>query len=163
MGKENISFLFAVGNTPCFTSSIPLSLRSFDEAIAKELSISAGEAEKIKINYGIGSVAKEDQVFRALRPILNSLVSEIEKSIDFYLNGLKYSKAVDKTIICGGGANAKGIIPYLSKRLEREIILGNPWVNVETKQGLPIIGREEIVRYTTPIGLAIKSSFNDMN
>ncbi|MDH4330174.1 MAG: type IV pilus assembly protein PilM [Candidatus Moranbacteria bacterium] len=161
MGKENISFLFAVGNIPCFTSSIPLSLRSFDEAIAKEMSISAGEAEKIKINYGIGSVAKEDQIFRALRPILNSLVNEIEKSIDFYLNGLKYSKSVDKTIVCGGGANAKGIIPYLSKKLGREIILGNPWVNVEMEKGLPIINRDEIVRYTTPIGLAIKSGFEE--
>lgn len=159
MGRENISFLFAVGNTPCFTSSIPLSLRSFDEAIAREFNISVEEAEKVKINYGIGSVTKEDQIFRALYPILSSLVSEIEKSIDFYLNGLKYSKSVDKTIICGGGANSKGIIPYLAKELGRDIMLGNPWVNVEIKKGLPIISRDEIVRYTTPIGLAIKSGF----
>lgn len=161
MGKESISFLFAVGNVPCFTSSIPLSLRSFDDALSKEFNISMQEAERVKISYGIGSAANEDQIFRALKPVLNSLVSEIEKSIDFYLTGLKYSKSVDTVMICGGGANAKGIIPYLSRRLGREVVLGDPWVNVGIQGGLPIVSRGEIVRYTTPIGLAIKNRFAD--
>jgi type IV pilus assembly protein PilM len=155
-GDRRTSFFILIDNFPCFTSSIPISCQTLTDAIAKSLNLTTEEAEKIKLQYGIGSFASRDVLFKAMEPVLENLVSEIGKSIDFYLNDLSYSTDIDKIIICGGGANAKGIIPYLSKKLGRTVEMGNPWVNFPPSGKLPKIERDKSVEYSTAIGLAIK-------
>lgn len=156
MGDRRTSFSISVGKIPCFTTSIPVSSQSMTDSISKALGIPFNEAEKIKFNSGIGSVAENDQVFRAVKPVLESLVSELEKSIDFFLTGLRFSNSVDKIVICGGGSNTIGIVPYLSRRLNKEIIFGNPWVNIQIGGKLPPVDRKKSVQYSTAIGLALK-------
>jgi type IV pilus assembly protein PilM len=156
IGDRRTSFSIAKEGVLCFTSSVPLSGQSLTDTIAKGLNIPFKEAEAIKFNYGIGSDFKNDALFQLTRPILENFSQEIEKSIDFYLTGLGYSNSVDKIIICGGGANTKGIIPYLSKSLGREIELGNPWANVNFGKKLPLIEKTQAVQYSTAIGLALR-------
>ncbi len=154
LGDRRTSFLIMVGNTPCFTSSIPLSGSSITDSISKVLNMSFGDAEKIKFNYGIGSFSQQDYLFKAVEPVLENLVSQIQKSIDFYLTELWYSSAIDRIIICGGGSNTKGIIPYLSRKLGKDVELGNPWINFDQKR-IPAIERKQSVQYSTAIGLAL--------
>jgi type IV pilus assembly protein PilM len=156
IGDRRTSFSITRDGIPCFTSSIPLSGQSITEAIAKSLSISTEEAEKTKINYGIGSDLKNDQIFKSVKSIIDSLALEIERSIDFFINELKYSEKIDSIIICGGGANTKGLILYLSKKTKRSLQLGDPWINLNFGKKIPIINRNESVQYSTVIGLALK-------
>ena len=155
IGDKNTSFVITVDNIPVFTSSIPLSAESMTKAIEQTFGITYREAEHIKIAYGIGSVLKNDHLFQAVKSVLENFATEARKSIDFYLSGLTYSKAVDRIIMCGGGAKTIGLAPYLSRRLGYNIELGNPWVNVNFKS-VPPINREEAVQYATVIGLATK-------
>lgn len=157
IGDRRTSFLVVVDGVPVFTSSIPLCAESMTDAIAKTMNLSHVEAEKVKFAHGIGSVLKDDHIFQAMQPIIGGFVQEINKSINFYLTGLRYSKNIDNIVLCGGGAKTKGLIPYLSRSLGRNIELGNPWVNV-TFKGLPPIEREASVQYATAIGLATKES-----
>jgi type IV pilus assembly protein PilM len=156
IGDRRTSFSVTKGGVPCFTSSIPLCGQSFTDVISKGMNISFEEAEKIKFTYGIGSDFKNDALFKFTKPILENFQQEIERSIDFYLTGLKYSSSIDKIIFCGGGANTKGIVPYLAKRLGREIEVGNPWTNLQFGKNLPAIEKDQSVQYSTAIGLAIK-------
>jgi Tfp pilus assembly PilM family ATPase len=89
---------------------------------------------------------------------LENLSSEIEKTIDFYQSMSKKSQTVSKIIMCGGGANLRGLIPYLTTRLCKEVRIGDPWVNLNLGKSLPIINKEESVSYATAIGLAIKKN-----
>jgi type IV pilus assembly protein PilM len=159
LGDRRTSFVISVGNIPTFTCSVPLSAQSITDAISKGLNVSFQEAEKIKINSGIGSIIHSDPIFCSVRPVLETLAGELEKSIDFYQTGLGYSKSVDRIIVCGGGANTKGIIPFLSQRLGRSVELGNPWTNVNIGHNLPIIEREKSVQFSTAIGLALKGIY----
>ena len=156
IGDRRTSFSIAKEGVLCFTSSVPLSGQSLTDTIAKGLNISIKEADAIKFNYGIGSDFKGDALFKLTKPVLENFLQEIEKSIDFYLAGLGYSNSIDKIIICGGGANTKGIVPYLSKNLGREIELGNPWANVDFGKKLPLIEKGQALQYSTAIGLALK-------
>ncbi|EKE18968.1 MAG: Tfp pilus assembly protein, ATPase PilM [uncultured bacterium] len=156
IGDRRTSFSIAKGGVPCFTSSIPLCGQSFTEVISKGMGINFEQAEKIKISHGIGDEFKNDSLFKFTQPVLENFVQEIERSVDFYVTGLKYSDGVDKVIICGGGANTKGIIPYLSKKIGREIELGNPWINVQMGKNLPVIDKNQSMQYSTAIGLALK-------
>lgn len=156
IGDRRTSFSISKEGVPCFTSSIPLCGQSFTDSISKGMGIPFEQAEKIKIAHGIGDDFKNDALFKLTQPILENFVQEIERSIDFYVTGLKYSDSVDRVIICGGGANTKGILPYLSKKIGRGIELGNPWINIQLGKNLPVIDKNQSLQYSTAIGLALK-------
>jgi type IV pilus assembly protein PilM len=156
IGDRRTSFLIAKGSTPAFTSSVPISGQSLTDAISKGMNISFEEAEKIKFSQGIGAESKNDALFKFVKPVLENLTEEIERSIDFYLSGLAYSKDIDKVILCGGGANTKGMLPYLSKKINRRMELGNPLINFNFGKKLPFGEKDSPVRYATVIGLALK-------
>jgi type IV pilus assembly protein PilM len=156
IGDRRTSFSISEGGIPCFTSSIPLSGQSLTDAISKGMGVAFEEAEKIKFENGIGSDFKNDMLFKFASPILENLVSEINRSIDFYVSGLKYSDNVDRIVLCGGGANTKGILPFISKKIGREVELGNPWTNMNMGKDIPLIPHDKAVQYSTAIGLALK-------
>ncbi len=156
IGDRRTSFSISKGGVPCFTSSIPLSGQSITEAISKGMGVTFENAEKIKIENGIGNNFKNDALFKLVQPVLENFLQEIERNVDFYISGLKYSNSIDKIIICGGGSNTKGIVPYFTSRLGREIELGNPWVNMSIGKNLPAIEKAQSVQYSTAIGLALK-------
>ena len=60
-------------------------------------------------------------------------------------------------MLCGGGANTQGMLPYLSKRLKQHMEFGDPWVNVHLGDTLPPIERKRSVQYSTAIGLALRA------
>lgn len=155
IGDRRTSFFVCLGNIPCFTSSVPISSQAVTDAISKEMRIPFEAAEKIKLSQGIGSFTDENQVFHAAQPILDNLVEEMGRSIEFYLGNLRYSSSVDSIVLCGGGANMKGLIPYLTWKLGKKVELGDPWVNVRMGDDIPPIDRNHSVQYSTAIGLAI--------
>ncbi len=156
IGDRRSSFLIAIGSTPCFTSSVPLSSQMITDAISKSLHIPFEEAEEIKIKQGLGSLALQSPVLKAALPVLENIAVEIEKSIDFYLNNLQYSKNIDAIVLCGGGSNMQGLLPFFARRLGRPVEFGNPWVNIRLGKQLPLIDRNHSVQYSTAIGLALR-------
>jgi Tfp pilus assembly PilM family ATPase len=114
------------------------------------------EAEAMKIKYGLGSLAMKSPLFKAAQPILENLAVEIERSMNFYLTNLGYSAAIDNVVLCGGGSNMRGLLPYLTKRLNLTVEFGNPWLNIKLGRTLPPIDRGRSVQYSTAIGLALR-------
>lgn len=157
IGDRRTSFLIAIGNIPVFTSSVPLSSQSMTDAIAKGMGLSFDAAEKLKITTGLGSLALPSPQLKAVQPILENLATEIERSMDFYFTSLKYSAKIDSIVLCGGGSNTQGMLPYLSKRLKQHMEFGNPWVNIRLGGALPPIERKRSVQYSTAIGLALRA------
>jgi len=157
MGDRRTSFLIAIGNIPVFTSSVPLSSQSMTDAIAKGMGLSFDAAEKLKITSGLGSLALPSPQLKAVQPILENLAAEIERSIDFYFTSLQYSEKIDNIVLCGGGSNTLGVLPYLSRRLKQHMEFGDPWVNIRLGETLPPIERKRSVQYSTAIGLALRA------
>lgn len=159
LGRNKSNFIFTVKGIPCFTSSIPISEQTIINEIAKKFKISAKKAIKIEKENGIGHFFEDDPLFTSIESVLQGLVNEIKKSIDFYLEGLKYSESIDRIVICGKLSGAPGMIPYLSKELKNNVEEGNirTGLNPE-KKILPIIEREDAIGYATAIGLALGES-----
>jgi len=154
--KNKTSFIFAIKNIPCFASSIPISEKNIVGAIAKKFNISDEKAREIEEKDGIGSFFEDDALFEAIRPTLDGLVNETKKTIDFYLEGLKYSSIIDKIIICGKMSKARGLIPYLSRSLEIEVVAGDVREGMSASiKDIPIIEKDRAIKYATAIGLAL--------
>lgn len=156
LGRTKSNFIFTVKGIPCFTSSVPISEQSIINEIAKSFNISVEKAMKIEKENGIGHFFEDDPLFSSIESVLSGLVDEIKKSIDFYLEGLKYSDSIDKIVICGKLSGAEGMIPYLSKELKSNVEEGNIRTGLNPdKKILPIIEREDAIGYATAIGLSL--------
>lgn len=156
IGAEKTSLIIIQNGIPYFTSSTPFSSLGISDVIATQMNISREEAEKIKIDQGVEHSLKNNSVFNMIQSFLENLSVEAERTMDFYSTMSKSSAEIKKIIISGGGANLKGFVSYLAIRLGREVILGNPWTNLNLGKNLPIISRTDSTRYATVIGLAMR-------
>lgn len=100
-----------------------------------ELALSLEEAEKYKRTYGIPDETSEEvlpngiKVKRLLnlqRPALERFLGEINRSIDYYKREYNVP-AINRILICGGGAELKGLKEYLEENLKIKVELFDPF------------------------------------
>ena len=177
LGATRTSFIVFSGRSLRFTSSIPVSSGSFNEIIAKNLGISLSEAERLKIKYGLEEkiklrarkdsfekITEKGRIFEALVPALVDLLQQIKKYLAFYQTYASHEhlppngNRVAKILLCGGGANLKGLTELLTLELKIPVELGNPWVNIlpEGQKETPELPFEKSLGYTTALGLALR-------
>jgi type IV pilus assembly protein PilM len=157
MGATKTSFIVVENGIPCFTSSIPFSSENINDVVAKRLGLSdIKEAEKMKVKFGLEDCAENNPIQEFIRPVLENFIVELEKTSDFYISSLPEVREIDNIILCGGGASLKGLVPYLVKRLRKNVEIGDPWVNLNLGNNLPPITREEAIKFSTAIGLALR-------
>ena len=160
IGAKRTSFIMVEGNVPCFTSSIPFSSENINDAISKKMNINEEEAEEVKVTFGIENFNKDNPIFNSIKYLLENLVVEIKKTIDFYVVISKTPKEIKKIILCGGGSNLKSLAAYLAQRIGKEVVLGDPLINLNLeKKELNKINKENCIGYATVIGLAIKKPY----
>ncbi len=158
LGANRTSFIIAEGLVPYFTSSIPFSSDGLDNAICKALKLTLAEATEAKMINGIENSDKKNPIFKAVESLLENLVMEIMKTMDFYGEMSGNSQEVDEIILCGGGSNMKGLPEFLSQKINKEVVVGNPWVNLQLNDDLPIINKDNSARFVTAIGLALRGA-----
>ncbi len=165
MGATRTGFSVFAGSSLRFICSIPVCGRIFDRMIAKEMKISLTEAEKRKIKQGLGR-KNGAKMFEILIPCLTDLVEQVRNYLNYCykhvlpkrpsLNG----KSVEKILLCGGGANLKGINDFLVEHLAIPVEKANPWTNILTASGKdqPKLSLKDSLRYSTAIGLALRAA-----
>ncbi len=165
IGATRTSLIVFSGHSMRFTTSVQISSQKFTEAISKTLKLSMDEAENLKIKYGVGIEKEGQAVFEALTPVLNDLIHQIKKYLDYYQghSGNEHlqsseGKEIAGVILCGGGANIKGLPEFMSKELKIQAELGNPWINILPKplKKVPELSFEKSLSYTTALGLALR-------
>jgi cell division ATPase FtsA len=101
-----------------------------------ELTLS--EAEEIKTLYGIpksGDQLSENpkitsqQILTLIGPKIEQMVTEINRSFDYYRQELHGGK-VDRVLLVGGGAQLKGLDDFLSNELGLEVKCGDPFEGI---------------------------------
>lgn len=168
LGATRTSFIVFAGYSLRFTASITVSSVRLTQSIAESLHLGFQEAESLKVQYGLeDSVsASGKKVFEALVPALTDLTLQIKKHISYYESHAGHEhlerpvSTIQKIILCGGGANLKGITQFLVGELHKEVGIGNPWVNIlpTSLQELPPLSFAESLRYTTAFGLALRAA-----
>ncbi len=126
-----------------FSRKLPVAGQDFTQEMTQALVSDHGkteltleEAESIKKKYGIpgsdNSEILEDKIASAqlislLRPNLEKLVTEIERSFAFYREK-EQGAVVELLLLLGGGSNLKNLTKNLNERLGISVQLGNPLV-----------------------------------
>lgn len=164
LGATRTSFIIFSGRSVRFTSSMPVSSQIFTDIISKALKINLLEAERLKIKRGLERKKGKREIFEALIPALTDLLQQIKTCISYSQTHVSFehlpsnSKGITKVLLCGGGANLKGLPKFLSEELKIPVEIGNPWINIlpESKKEKPELPFKKSLSYTTALGLALK-------
>ncbi|MBI4708840.1 MAG: type IV pilus assembly protein PilM [Candidatus Portnoybacteria bacterium] len=163
LGAKRTCFILWAGASIWFTSSVPISNNLLIDDIAKALQVPYDKAKDLKFKTGLDEAGKEDgKIYSALEPRLLELVGETRKYLDYYKTAIaprcKEQCCIKKILLCGGGANLKGLPVFLSSRLKLEVAIGNPWVNIfqADNKNLPRLSFSDSLAYTTSLGLALR-------
>lgn len=175
-GATRTSFIIFSGNSIRFTSSAKNSSQDLTMAIAAAMKIDFSKAEEIKRKYGLMGVQKillnektgdfkfekeiqsDQKFFEIIKPVLDDLTEGIKTHINYYQAHFKNDhlpsncKNIEKIILCGGGANLKGLPEFFTKELKIKTEVGDPRINIKQKD--PELSTEKALAFTTAIGLA---------
>jgi type IV pilus assembly protein PilM len=162
LGDRRTSFSIVVNNVPLFTSSSHLSSQMLTDTLSKTLRVPFEEAEKLKRQYGIEEGLQHNPLRSVLEEVLGDLVKEIERALNFYMSSLGYTPSVDRILLCGGGANLLGLVPYLAQRLHRPIEKGDPWSTLRFGKTLPPIAFQQASQFSTALGLSLGSNISSV-
>jgi type IV pilus assembly protein PilM len=135
----NISLLnFYKGRTLVFSREIPIGGEHITHAMAKPINspngpmnISPEEAEKLKRNIGIPlqdeanvefltdfGPLKGDQLSGLLRPTLERMVMEINRTISYYIKTFKSENLIDELYLTGGSSKLRNMDKFLLYNLD---------------------------------------------
>ena len=139
-----------------FTSTIDVGSDMVTKVIEKSFNVSEEEAEKMKNNRRMAKGGTDKEFFAALSSSLSVLSDEIHKIYLYWHSYGGEKMPIDDIILCGGGANLRGLSEYLGSSLRMKVFVGNPWANVNSfDRYIPEIPRNEALGYASVIGLAL--------
>jgi len=139
---------------------------SFTKSIGQSLNLSFEEAEKIKKEKGVIRVEKDAtpvapttmRIFNVIIPVLNDLVTEIQRSFDFYRARYR-GESVDLILLSGGTVKFKNIDAYISNELGVPCEIADPFKNVDISD-VPGFSQEELRDFAPSlmvvVGLALR-------
>lgn len=164
-GQNRTSFMMFSGRALRFTSTIPISSRVLTEKIAEKMKVDNKKADQIKLQEGLTG---KKPVLNAMLSSLTDLASQISSHLKYYqshsakVQPKAKIQELEKILLCGGGANLKGLPEFLSSNLNVAVELANPWVNIleEPLNYVPELPYKESLGYATALGLALKSYEN---
>ncbi|MDD5433526.1 MAG: type IV pilus assembly protein PilM [Candidatus Pacebacteria bacterium] len=163
-GETRTTLAIFAGKNLRFTSTINSSSGQLTKSIATFLGISPSSAEELKKKEGIEG---KKEIFEATIPFLNDMAEQINHYIDYYRNysakcqEFSQRKSLNKILLCGAGANLKGLVKFLSTELNLEVEKADPLINLSNKTLPPKFNKEMSLSYATAIGLAIKLIYGD--
>lgn len=117
------------GGASLFTRDIPLGGNRYTEAIQREMGMSYEEAEESKKVKQRGDSGAE-----ALSTVMNSMngevASEIARTVDYFKTSVANAE-LDRVLVCGGVAQAKGLIQQLGDRMQIPVELADPFSEID--------------------------------
>ncbi len=98
-----------------FFRTLPIGGKKFTDAIAQSLGKDFKEAQEIK-ETKLDLNSRKDPATKAVLPLLDNLLLEVRRSINYYFKKFNGGKSVDTVILVeGGSANLKGINEYIEE------------------------------------------------
>jgi type IV pilus assembly protein PilM len=152
-GSLESDISIAWNNAPRLIRSVSVGGLTLVKAVAQNLGLDEIQASQFTYKFGLTQSKLEGQVFKAIKPTLDNLVSEIDKSVKFF-NGRYPDVKIEKLVITGAASALPELGPFLANSTAMPVEFGNAWVNVSYPSGLQekLMGLSS--EYAAAVGLA---------
>ena len=156
IGYERTNITLVHEGIPFLHRSIKAGGATVTAMMAKQMGISAPEAEQMKLDLAQQPGGELPPVLKeAMMPILH----EVKYSLSLYAQQEFHDHAdVEKIIVTGGSARLPQIDSFLKDALDINVYLGDPWARIAAPSGLRPVLDEIGPRFSVALGLAMKDS-----
>ena len=154
-GARSTNIAIVKNERLAFSRSVATGGDAFTRAIAQGLGVDPRQAEEYKRTYGLSSTQLEGKVKGALEAVFKLVVDEMRKAIQFYQSE-EQGEAPGSLIISGGTAGMPEVVSFLTKLLNLEVMIGNPFVKivVDPEAAKSLAGYAPL--YSISVGLAMR-------
>ncbi len=128
IGSRSTDLVIVMNDTPRLIRSIPTGSDAIVRAASQNLNVDYKQAFQLVFKFGIAKDKLDGQVYQALLGSVDILVSEIEKSINFFSNRYNGFK-INKIIVTGVASTLPEFPLYLANRFGLTVEIGNSWIN----------------------------------
>ncbi len=133
IGEKSTDLVIVAGGAPRLIRSIQLGNDALIRSAAQNLNVTEDQASQFVYKFGLTEDKLEGRVYQSIINQVDTLVSEIDKSIKFFQ--MRYNNAQLDRIIVAGGASAIPNFPiYLANKFGLNVEIGNAWRNVSFAQ-----------------------------
>lgn len=155
MGATTTDIAIVDNSIPVLARSIDIGGLTITKAISNNLNIGLERAEQFKYDLGISSMESQTDIIpKTIIETVSSIVNEVKYALNLFQS--KNKKGVEKIILSGGSALLINFANYLSKNLNINVIIGNPWSRVSYPLELKPLLDEIGPRMSIAIGLAMR-------
>ena len=135
MGTDTTDLIVSNG-IKLWLRNIPIGGNHFTKHLSRELKLTQAKAEHLKRNARQAENPKA--IFKAMRPVFNDLVNEVQRSLTFF-QSMEKSAEVSKLVLLGNAAKLPGLRQYLNKQLEIDIAKISEFQNLS---GSDVVGQK---------------------
>lgn len=125
-------------------------------AISQSLGIDANRAEQFKRDFGLKEDKLEGQIPKAVKPVIDTMVTEVRRSLDFYRDQPHTTGEIRELLVVGGTARMPELLPLFSGTLGLETKIGDPWANVNYPANLKEQLDDLAPSFSVTVGLAMR-------
>ena len=155
IGASTSNIVIAKESIPLLSRSVDVGGVTITEAISNNLNIGKERAEQFKYDMGISTTdSQEGAIPKTIAETISPVVNEIKYALSTFQNN--GSDKVEKIVLTGGSALLLNLPGYLSKILNLNVIVGNPWNRVSYPIDLEPSLNELGPRLAIAIGLAMR-------
>ncbi|MBI4878205.1 MAG: pilus assembly protein PilM [Planctomycetes bacterium] len=143
----------------------------FDEALIASFNVSAHKARRLKeeladvspFDQATRRSPQEEKVARALSGATGQIFSMVQSSVTFARSQTGVRElALDRVLLCGGGALLKGLDRYLSSNLGVPVERFDPFGQVDTSGVDPQLDEKSRTTAVVALGLAVSALYPDL-
>lgn len=157
VGSSSTNITITAEGTLRFIATIGLGGLAITRAISSDLGIATSQAEELKKTYGLTD-ALEGKIGTALKPVLDSIVADIKRTIVTYKEK-NPNASITKIILSGGTALLPGIERFFSDSFGMPIVIGNTFA-LHQIANVPEEVLREAAAYNVVVGLALRDLTN---
>lgn len=149
IGNRTTDIIISMNGMPKLARSIPTGTDAIIKSAMQNLNIDEKQAQQFVFKFGLGKDKLEGQIYNAIISTVELLVSDIDKSIKFFM--ARYANArIDRIIVTGGASTLAEFPLYLANKLGLNIEIGNAWRNV----AFPPERQNELLSLSNHFGIA---------
>ncbi len=150
IGSKSTDIVVSMNSGPRLTRSIPTGADAFVRAGAQNLNIDERQAQQFIFKFGLNKDKLEGQIYQAILSTVETLISEIDKSIKFFQS--RYSDTKLERIIVTGAASSLPEFPlYVANKFNINVEIGNAWRNIS----FPQTQQNELLAVASSFGVAV--------
>lgn len=157
VGANSTDLVTVFAGFPKLIRAIPTGGDSFVKAAAQTLNLETDQAFQFVYKFGLAQTKMEGQVKKAIKPPIDNLVSELDKSIKFFLNRYKDLK-IAKIILTGQASMVPEFPAYIANSVNLPVEIGNSWAHIDVPADLQPKLMELSSQFAVAAGLAIRGN-----